>query len=54
MGWHEIDYLTRVLITDRKNNYNSASIVDIHEIWGNLQGITKNMAIVKGAATNAD
>lgn len=42
MGWHEIDYLARVLITDKKNNYNSASIVDIHEIWGNLQDITKN------------
>lgn len=40
LGWHEIDFLTRVLRADIGKNYNSASIVDIHEIWGNLGAFT--------------
>jgi hypothetical protein len=33
MGWHEIDYLARVLKYERDNNTKFASIVDIHELW---------------------
>ena len=32
-GWHEIDFLARVLRTDTIKKYNSASIIDIHELW---------------------
>lgn len=43
MGWHEIDYLARILINNVKNNtHNTASIVDIHEVWGNIKNITDN------------
>ena len=43
IGWHEIDYIARILINNVKNNTHfSASIVDIHEIWGNINDITNN------------
>jgi len=33
LGWHEIDYLARVLIKDLRLLNKKASIVDIHEVW---------------------
>ena len=33
MGWHEIDYLARIIRKDLIEKTNKSSIVDIHELW---------------------